>query len=79
MWYQKLVNKKLSNQRKEYRIVNDAFIFAIIRFIKGDYAKRMSIDTIEKIADMGAYYIQFTTFTYVGVASRTMHQKKLLR
>ena len=40
--YPQLVKKKLSPQRKEYRIVNDAFIFAIIRFIDGDYGKRLS-------------------------------------
>ena len=40
--YPQLVKKKLSVQSKEYIIVNDAFIFAIIRFIEGDYGKRLS-------------------------------------
>ena len=39
--YPQLVKKKLSPQRKEYKIVNDAFIFAIIWFIEGDYGKRL--------------------------------------
>ena len=40
--YPQLVKKSLSKQRKEYRIVNDVFIFSIIQFIEGDYAKRVS-------------------------------------
>ena len=40
--YPQLVKKKLSPQRKEYIIVNDAFIFAIIQFIEGHYIKRLS-------------------------------------
>ena len=39
--YPQLVKKKLSTQSKEYRIMNDTFIFAIIQFIKGDYGKRL--------------------------------------
>lgn len=34
--YPQLVRKKLSARSKEYRVVNDAFIFAIIRFVEGD-------------------------------------------
>ena len=55
--YLQLVNKKLSNDNKEYRIVNDALIFVIIQFIEGDYAKRISIEAVVRIANMGAYYI----------------------
>ena len=39
--YPQLV-KKYSKWSKEYRIVNDVFIFFIIQFIKGDYGKRLS-------------------------------------
>ena len=40
--YPQLVRKKLSAQSKEYRIVNDAFIFLVTWFIEGDYGKRLS-------------------------------------
>ena len=40
--YPQLVRKNLSAKSKEYRIVNDTFIFLIIQFIEGDYGKRLS-------------------------------------
>ena len=55
--YPQLVKKKLSPQRKEYRIVNDAFIFTIIWFIEGDYVKRILEEATTKISLGGAYYI----------------------
>ena len=67
MVYPQLV-KKLSDQSKEYRIVNDAFIFTIIRFIEGDYAKQMLVEVVDRIIGTGAYYIQLKTFTCLRVA-----------
>ena len=55
--YPHLVNKTLSKQRKEYRIVNDSFIFTIIQFIEGDYVKRISKEATENISLVRAYYI----------------------
>ena len=42
--YPQLVKKKLLLQSVEYRVINDDFIFTIIKFIKDDYAKRISIE-----------------------------------
>lgn len=75
--YPQLVRKKIPKHSKEYIIVNDAFIFAIIWFIEGDYAKRMSDEAVEKITEVGAYYIQFKTFTYLRVAGMTINPKNL--
>lgn len=55
--YPQLVKKKILDHNKEYRIVNDAFIFTIIWFIEGDYVKRMSDESATKILEFGAYYI----------------------
>ena len=73
------MKKKLSPQRKEYKIVNDAFIFAIIRFIEGDYAKRLSDQAKDQITTIGAYFIQFQTFTYIWVGGASINPKKLPR
>ena len=54
-----LLKKKLQEHSKEYRIINDPFIFSIIQFIEGDYAKRMSKEATTKIFEVGAYYIQY--------------------
>ena len=59
--------------------MNETFIFAIIRFIKGDYAKRMSVEIATRITDLGTYYIQFKTFTYLRVEGRMVNPKKLPR
>ena len=40
--YPQLVKKRILEKSKKYRIINDAFIFAIIRFIEGDYGKKIS-------------------------------------
>lgn len=53
--YPQLVKKNLSDQSKEFGIVNDAFIFAIIHFIEGDYAKRISIEATKRIENIGTY------------------------
>lgn len=55
--YPQLVKKKLSAQSKEYRIVNDVFIFVIIRFIEGDYGKRLSDEEKAQITTLRAYFI----------------------
>ena len=39
----------------------------------------MSVEAIARIAKIGAYYIQFKTFTYLRVASMMVNPKKLLR
>ena len=54
--YPQLLKKKLHVHSKEYRIVNDAFIFAIIWFIERDFAKRISEEATTKISKVGAYY-----------------------
>lgn len=73
------MKKKLSGQRKEYIIVNDAFIFTVIRFIEGDYVKRLSSEVVAQLITLGAYYIQFKTFTYLRVAGATINPRKLPR
>ena len=73
------MKKRVSKKRKEYIIVNDAFIFTIIQFIEVDYVKRLLDDAVAHILLVKAYYTQFRTFTYVRVASTTINPKKLLR
>ena len=53
--YPQLMKKNLPLQSVEYRVVNDDFIFTIIRFIEGDYAKRISIEVAARITEIGAY------------------------
>ena len=55
--YPQLVKKKLSTQSKEYIIVNDVFIFAIIQFIEGDYGKGLSDESKAQIIALKAYFI----------------------
>ena len=59
--------------------MNDVFIFAIICFIEGDYAKRMSVEATTKIAEIDTYCIQFKTFNYLRVAGTMVNLKKLPR
>ena len=59
--------------------MNNAFIFAIIRFIEGDYGKRLSDEAKAQIIIIGVYFIQFKTFTYMGIASASINPKKLPR
>ena len=73
------MKKKLLAQSKEYKIVNDAFIFAIIRFIEGDYGKRLSDEAKTQITVFGAYFIQFKIFTYLRVVGASINPKKLPR
>ncbi len=53
MVYPKLVKKNLPLQSVEYMVVNDDFIFTIIRCIEGDYAKRMLIEETTRIIEVG--------------------------
>ncbi len=59
--------------------MNDAFIFVIIQFIKGDYAKQMPVEAKTRIVEINTYYIQFKTFTYLSLASTMVNLKKLPR
>lgn len=59
--------------------MNDAFIFAIIPFIEGYYAKKISDEATKKIIEIDAYYIQFKTFSYLRVAGMNVNPKKLPR
>ena len=77
--YPQLVKKKLSTQSKEYKIVNDAFIFVIIQFIKRDYVKRLFDKAKAYIIVLGAYFIQFKPFTYLQVLVASIDPKKLPR
>lgn len=74
--YPQLVKKELLKESIEYRVVNDSFIFAIIQFIKGYYAKWMSIEVVARITEINMYYIQFKIFTYLRVASTLENPKK---
>ena len=42
----KLGANTLKDKSTEYRIVNDMFIFEVIWFIKGDYAKILLVEAI---------------------------------
>ena len=79
IFYPQLVKKRLSRQNKKNKIINDAFIFTIIKFIEGDYAKRLSDEAMEEVIALGAYYIQFRTFTYLRVAGATVNPRNLPR
>ena len=59
--------------------MNDAFILAIIRFIEGDYGKRLFDEVKEQIIVLRVYFILFKTFTYLWVASASINPKKLSR
>ena len=59
--------------------MNDMFIFAIIRFIEGDYGKRISDEAKAHITILGAYFIQFKMFTYLWVVGASINLKKLPR
>lgn len=60
-------------------IVNDAYIFAIIQFIEVDYAKRISVEPIVRIAKIDSYDIHFKKFTYLRVDGTMVNMKNLLR
>ena len=59
--------------------MNDAFIFVVIQFIEGDYAKRLYDEAIAKIIVVKAYYIQFKTFMYLRVGGASINPKKFPR
>ena len=62
-----------------FRIVNDAFIFTNIRFLEGDYAKRMFVEATTRAKELGGIFLQFKTFTYIRVAKLEVKEKKLPR
>ena len=47
--YPQLVRKPLKDKSLEFRIVNDAFIFAVIKFLEGDYEKRLSMEATTSV------------------------------
>lgn len=55
--YLKFMKKKLLEKSVEYRVVNDGFIFIIIRFIEGDYTKRKLVEEDVRITEINAYDI----------------------
>ena len=63
--YPKLVKKTLEEGSSKYNIVNDMFIFVVIRFIEGDYAKSFSVEAIAWVIEIGRIFLQFKNFTYI--------------
>ena len=51
------MKKKLLAQSKEYKIMNDVFIFVIVQFIEGDYGKRLFDEAKAQIMTLRAYFI----------------------
>ena len=71
-----MVQKKLRFDSPKFRIFNDAFIFMNIRFMEGDYAKRMSIEATDRVQELGGIFLKFKTFTYIWVARFEFKPKK---
>ena len=59
--------------------MNDAFIFSNIRFLEGDYAKRMSIEATTRVKELGGMFLQFKTFTYIRVVGSEVKLKNFPR
>ena len=55
--YPQLVQKKLREKRPKFSIFYDAFIFANIRFLEGDYVKRMSIEATNRVKELGDIFL----------------------
>ena len=55
--YPHLVRRALRMGSPKLRIVKDAFNFVNIRFLEGDYAKRLSIEVITQIKDLGGIFL----------------------
>ena len=72
-----LVKENILEHSKECRIVNYAFIFAIIWLIEGDYSKRMFIEATTEFKELGGIFLQFKTFTYIMVSRLEVKPKKL--
>ena len=77
--YLQLAKKKIPLQSVEYRVVSNKFIYSIIRFIEGDYAKRNLVEAVAKNTKISAYYIQFKKFTYLRVEGTLLCPKKVPR
>ena len=57
MYYTQVGEENIPLQSMEYRVVNDGFVFSIIRFKEGDYAKRMLVEATTWIIEVGSDYI----------------------
>ena len=57
--------------------MTDSLLFVFIFHIEGDYVKILSIEVASRISQLGAYYIQFDTFTYIKISGSTIYPKKL--
>ena len=55
--YPQLVQNKLRDDSSKFIIVNDAFIFTNIRFMEGDHAKRMSVETTTRVMELGGVFL----------------------
>ena len=63
--YPQFIQKELHKGIPKYKIVNNAFIFIVIIFVDGDYAKRILVGVFSKVTQVGSYFMQFNTFTYI--------------
>lgn len=77
--YSQLVKKQLRDDSPKYRIVNDVFIYIIIQFTKGEYAKRLSVEATTRVKEIRGIFLQFRTFTYIRVSGSLACPKKLPR
>ena len=77
--YPQLVRKLLWGKSPRFKSVSGTFIFVVIRFIEGDYAKRLSVEAMSQIKEVGGIFLQFKTFTYIHVASSKLHPNRLTR
>ena len=55
--YPQLVQKKLREKSPKFKIVNNAFIFMNIKYLEGDYAKRISIEAIDQVKELGGIFL----------------------
>ena len=51
----------------------------MIRFIEGDYVKRLLVEVMSSIKKLGGIFLQFKTFTYLQVLGSLVCPKKLPR
>ena len=60
---------QLKNSYVEYIRVNDAFTMRICRELKGCLKRRFSLEEMMAISQFGSYFIQFSSFLYLHLAS----------
>ena len=58
--------------------MNNGFIFSIIWFFEGNYAKSFYVEAITKVVEVGGFLIQLITFTYIQVAGTLLITKMFL-